>query len=119
VRAAGSRYSRSALGRRANVRRQQRFRARRRARVTHQSSASGTDGLTVTAKDAATVAAPTTTDPEDRDANHTETELALAAQPRDEAICHFCGRPCGQFTRFGFLEPLVRSRRRRHLDHDG
>ena len=67
---------------------------------------------------AAVVAAPSTNDLEDRDALRTEDPLASGGESQHEVRCHFCGRPCGPFTRFGFLEALVRSRRRRRLGLD-
>jgi len=102
--------------------RQRRHRWARRAEalaVTHHGSPSGAEGATVWEIGAATSAAPRLPTRKDRD-----EILPLPADEAgderrdDEPRCDFCGRAAGRFTRFDFLPPPRRMRRRIDLPRD-
>ncbi|MFQ5505256.1 MAG: hypothetical protein ACE5F1_10715 [Planctomycetota bacterium] len=119
-RRSGRRYRQTPRGRRNGMARQRAYRARLKARVTHQGSACGLDRESHGPPKAAMVAASTTTTQEFADAfrlDHADPQ-ASSRPDGDEPSCHFCGRPCGRFTRHDFLRPLARSFRRRHLARD-
>jgi hypothetical protein len=102
LRRAGRRYQRTPAGRASNAERQQRFRARRAADVTHQGPARrskppGRAPRTVDAGRHRRVAPLL--------ASHREQSSSenLDNNRRDEPLCSRCSRPCSRFTRFEFL----------------
>jgi hypothetical protein len=58
------------------------------------------------------------TSKDSHDINSTSTAEDGDDRRLDEPRCDFCGRPCGRFTRFGFLPPQRRRRRRLYLPRD-
>jgi hypothetical protein len=98
VREAGRRYQKSPLGARNHARRQERYRARRRGKVTHQGSA---------------VARPEAQRPLQvaREAGaHGEETVHEESRPERESFprCVFCGRRLGPFVRLGSLSSRAR-----------
>jgi len=87
--------------------------------VTHHGSPSEPERATVREIGAATSAAPRLPTRKD----HDEILLLPALEAGDERHergprCHFCGRAAGRFTRFDFLPPPRRKRRRIDLPRD-
>lgn len=117
LREAGRRYRRTPNGRQAAARRQRRHRARKKADVTHQGSANqrvGNPQEREVAMNLVVTQAPTKEKPDDK------TREDHPAPPPEQAspLCHFCGKSCGEFSRFHFLIPPRRRSRRRHLPRD-
>jgi hypothetical protein len=102
--------------------RQRRYRFARRAPalcVTHQRSPSDPHVATVREIGAATVAAPPTPTRKDHDEIFPlPSDGAGAEHHESEPRCDFCGRFAGRFTRFDFLPPPRRMRRRIDLPRD-
>jgi len=97
LREAGRRYQLTALGRRNNAARQRRWRAVRRWGVTHQGSP--TPALPVSLP--ASGASGALDEPTER--SHASRDVRALPPSAGVARCHFCGRPCGAFTRTDFL----------------
>lgn len=140
-RAAGSRYRKTPAGRQGAARRQRCYRERQRLRVTHHGFAYGKQAHSEGTSAAAMVAAvnflpleepheqarpdaairgnesPSPAGPTDTTETANTTERPEHTDPR-EATCHFCGQPCGRFTRHSFMPPPRRTRSRRRLPRD-
>lgn len=132
IRAAGKRYRRTHAGRQGGARRQRDYRARLRLRVTHHGFACGkrahSEGTSAVAMVAASSSSPSEEPHEQArpDATIRGIESPFPARTADtvahtertdprEAACHFCGQPCGCFTRHSFMPPPRRTRSRRRL----
>jgi hypothetical protein len=97
MREAGARYQSTDQGRQNHAARQARY-EERQANLTHQGSSQVPGELRIS---------PRATDvdvahQEVKDVEETMRGPGLAPVP-DPMRCHFCGRACGSFTRFGFL----------------
>lgn len=117
VRNAQRRYQQTVRGRQANAERQRRYRARHAVDVTHHGSNIGT-GLSEERrgrpKEPRTPSSKLTLSPGiQAKAPGGEREASLTRSETSEASCTRCRVPCGRFTRFSFLPPSKRSRRRR------
>jgi hypothetical protein len=112
IRSATRRYQESPLGARNHARRQRRYRARRRTRVTHQGSLAAGDVREGAPATAVVVARRALAAVVVVDKPNVDREVpSLAAPPflldlePDVARCHFCGAPAG-----GASQPIVSRR---------
>lgn len=98
VREAGRRYQKSALGARNHARRQERYRARRRGKVTHQGSGVARSEAQPPLQAAREAGA------------HGEETMHEERRPERESFprCAFCGRRLGRFVRLGSLSSRAR-----------
>jgi len=120
LREAGRRYQQTMAGRRKHASRQLRYQLRLRKKMTHQ----GTHKELVDIRPAADTAKESTKQPAVQEEVSREHDVqsvsennatqTTSGQKAKTTRCHFCGGPCGAFTRLGPLRCLrVRRGRRR------
>lgn len=119
LRSAGRRYQQTPAGRRNHAARQRRYRIRQCKKVTHQGPLKKSIELRPgadTANESTKQPAVQKEVPREHDAqlvsknNETQT---TGGQKAKTTRCHFCGGPCGEFTRLGPLRSWRTRRGRR------
>lgn len=119
LREAGRRYQQTPAGRRKHAARQRRYRIRQWKKVTHQGPLKKSIELRPgagTAEESPKQTAVQKEVPREHDAelvsknNATQT---TGGQKAKTTRCHFCGEPCGEFTRLGPLRSWRARRGRR------
>lgn len=116
---AGRRYQQTPAGRRNHAARQQRYRLRQWKKVTHQ----GPHKQSVELRTGADTAKESTKQPavqkevprehEDQLVSKNNATQTTVSQKDKTTRCHFCGEPCGEFTRLGPLRSWRTRRGRR------
>ncbi len=101
VRKAGARYQKTKIGRRHHAARQRRYRLRLLHKVTHHGPHNTSDGLRLIL---GTVFYFFHNHTVQKEVFFEKTNLDVHQTTKDgSTLCHFCRKPCGQFTRLGPL----------------